>query len=187
MYYAGRSGNIYKKLDNGSWLKRKLYLNRHNGYLYITLSKFAISRTFRVHRLIAMAWVKNPKPKEYDQVNHKDGNKQNNKVSNLEWCNLSKNIEHAYKHGLWTPKIYQKNSKPVNVYTLGKKTLLYNHITSRQAAKNIGCSVASITRAVKQYNGVLQRIGYYIEPCNDYPLRPTNKQGNRSRAKCKRA
>lgn len=185
-YYAGRSGNIYKKLDNGTWIKRKFYLSPRFGYYLVNLYNCGIPRTFRVPRLIAMAWIPNPKPNGYDQVNHKDGNKQNNKVSNLEWCNLSENIKHAYKHGLWKPVIFQKHSKPVNVYTKDRKTLLYEHVSSAQAARNLKCSINSIRRAVEEYGGVLQRIGYYIEPCNDYPL-SSAKKSNRSRAKCKRA
>ena len=54
------------------------------------------SRT--VHRVIALAFI--PKIEGKDFINHKDGNKQNNSVDNLEWCTRSENMKHAYKHNL---------------------------------------------------------------------------------------
>ena len=54
------------------------------------------SRT--VHRVIALAFI--PQIESKDFINHKDGNKQNNSVDNLEWCTRSENMKHAYKHNL---------------------------------------------------------------------------------------
>lgn len=66
--------------------------NRY-GYYQVTLSKEAKSRTLRVHRLVALAFIPNPDNKPY--INHIDGNKKNNRVSNLEWCTASENNWHA--------------------------------------------------------------------------------------------
>ena len=70
-----------RKLD-GKMLKP--YVNAH-GYLALTLTKNGKEKSLRVHRLVAEAFIKNPN--NYDQINHIDGNKTNNKVENLEWCN----------------------------------------------------------------------------------------------------
>ena len=71
------------------------------GYLHIVLIKDKKRYDYRVHRLIAMTFVENPENKE--QVNHIDGNKLNNNVSNLEWVTRLENIHHAYNAGLKIP------------------------------------------------------------------------------------
>lgn len=87
-----------------------------NLQLYVTLgnphSKGYLTVTFElVHRLVAATWVKNENPKRNTIVNHIDGNKKNNCVDNLEWCNNSDNILHARANGL----------NPYNKPTQGQK------------------------------------------------------------------
>ena len=73
-------------------------LKKKNGYVYIILKKGDVYETKRLHRLVAQACI--PNPNNYEQVNHLDGNKSNNVVSNLEWCSQSHNMKHAYVNGL---------------------------------------------------------------------------------------
>lgn len=70
------------------------------GYLYVRLCRNGKEYTKRLHRLVAKTFCENPFGK--NQVNHKDGNKQNNSASNLEWCNISENMIHAFRNGLQT-------------------------------------------------------------------------------------
>lgn len=72
----------------------KPYLN-HKGYEKVSLSRGTKGNTdkHRVHRLVALAFI--PNPNDLPQVNHKDGNKRNNSVSNLEWCTNLQNAQHA--------------------------------------------------------------------------------------------
>lgn len=55
-----------------------------HGYLKVNLTKHDKKKTFKVHRLVAQAFIENPN--NYECVNHKDENKQNNNIKNLEWC-----------------------------------------------------------------------------------------------------
>ena len=79
--------------------KRILKQNlNYKGYLVVFLSRSSKKKTVSVHRIIALAFLTTVEGKP--QINHIDGNKKNNRVENLEWCNNSENQLHAYKHGL---------------------------------------------------------------------------------------
>ena len=78
---------------------RSLHVN-HKGYLKVNL-RYSIKDAF-VHRLVAIAFIDNPDGKQF--VNHKDGNKQNNRVENLEWASAQENSTHAVSTGLMKHK-----------------------------------------------------------------------------------
>lgn len=69
-----------------------------DGYERVTLSQNNNLKRFRVHRLVADAFI--PNPHGLPMVNHKDGNKRNNNVSNLEWVNCQQNTKHAFDNNL---------------------------------------------------------------------------------------
>lgn len=68
------------------------------GYYRVKLTVDNKPKSIMLHRIIAMAFIENPK--NYPCVNHKDGNKKNNNISNLEWCTQKYNILHARATGL---------------------------------------------------------------------------------------
>ena len=81
--------------------KRKIVLRptiNEWGYPFCSLCKFTTKRSFQIHRLVAQNFIPNPENKP--QVNHKDGNKENACVWNLEWSTSLENIFHAYQAGL---------------------------------------------------------------------------------------
>lgn len=83
-------------LRNGRWLKPWL---GNRGYLILNLRKNGKRKMFTVHRLVALAFIPNPKNKP--EINHKDGNRLNNDYTNLEWCTRQENSDHAWKIGLF--------------------------------------------------------------------------------------
>lgn len=66
---------------------------KSDGYMCVTLRKDNKSKTFRLHRLVAKAFL--PNPKNLPQVNHRDENKCNNRVDNLEYCSNQYNVEYS--------------------------------------------------------------------------------------------
>jgi len=73
---------------------RKLKGEKSRGYFRVSLCKESVVKRFLIHRLVAYHFLINEENKKC--VNHKDGNKLNNKVSNLEWCTHSENEQHSY-------------------------------------------------------------------------------------------
>lgn len=120
MYQVSDMGRIRslartKVLSNGRKLTiREKILTGHidtKGYLQVELRKDGKRNISCIHRLVASAFIENPERKE--QVNHKDGNKRNNAVENLEWVTCEENIHHAWKHGLNTASKGQKHPNSI--------------------------------------------------------------------------
>ena len=99
-YEASSDGHIRNK-RTGLVLKEFLH---KDGYLRTQFD----GKTRTVHRVIAKAFTPVVEGKEF--VNHIDGNKQNNRADNLEWCTRSENLTHAYAHGLKSCK-GERNSR----------------------------------------------------------------------------
>lgn len=91
--------NRQHKRKTGLVLKPRI--SKH-GYYYVNIYKNNNRKTVKNHRLVAEAFIPNPENKP--EVNHKDGDKLNNKISNLEWVTSSENIYHAVHTGLFTEK-----------------------------------------------------------------------------------
>src|SRR5690242_12502708 len=99
IYVVSNYGNIRRKHKN---INRKL--GTHSmGYAHVDLWKGGKMTNYHVHRLVAFAFIPNPENKPF--VNHKDGDKKNNHVENLEWCTPLENMVHARKNGYFEGKI----------------------------------------------------------------------------------
>lgn len=99
-------GKILKpKVDKGGYYSQSLSIDGKSYYKSI-------------HRMVLTAFVPNPENKP--EINHKDGNKSNNCVDNLEWCNRSENNLHAYAMGL---KVSIKGNKKYNAWLSDESVL----------------------------------------------------------------
>ena len=80
--------------------KNELKFQRDNkGYLRLRVTVNRVRKSYKIHREVAKAFIPNPENKP--QVNHIDGDKSNNAVSNLEWVTNIENARHALENGLW--------------------------------------------------------------------------------------
>ena len=145
--------NLGRIKSLGGWCgsskrKEKIRTLNHtkDGYLKVRLMYQGKDITCRVHRLVAKAFI--PNPNNFETVNHKDGNKEINKVENLEWCDRDYQMEHAYKMRLKTSqkgsdnsnskltdddikyirKVYKKYSKDFNTISLAKQFNVTNRV-----------------------------------------------------------
>lgn len=104
IYQVSNMGNV-KRLDCSVFVKGKGYRHLkarntkqhldHHGYKKVHLWKNNKDKPFFVHRLVAMAFLDNPN--NYPQINHKDENKENNEITNLEWCTVAYNNNYGTK------------------------------------------------------------------------------------------
>lgn len=99
LYQISNLGNVKSLKRKGSRIERilKPYRSKH-GYLNVILRINNINKNYQVHRLVMESFVDNPEKKL--TVNHLDGIKSNNNLSNLEWNTYSENLKHAFNIGL---------------------------------------------------------------------------------------
>lgn len=93
-YSVSTLGNV-RNDKTGRVLKNNI---NPSGYCFVVLSFKGKTKTHTVHKLVALSYITNQENKP--QVNHKDGDKTNNSVRNLEWSTAQENIEHAFNNGL---------------------------------------------------------------------------------------
>ena len=143
LYQVSNLGRV-KSLYTGNMLKM---LPHSTGYYAVALYKKRIPKRCIVHRLVAMAFIENPENKP--TVNHKNGNKHDNRVNNLEWATHQEQQQHALKTGLKVGVNYKNNklSIPVAQYTLGMD-LIKVYPSMNEAERN-GFSCAEICRCCK--------------------------------------
>lgn len=119
-YFVSSKGLLKNK--RGKILKTNKKCNR---YCMTSLTTDRIPKTFLVHRLVAKAFI--PNPKNLPFVNHLTGDKKDNRVENLEWCTQKQNIKHAWSSGLVFSKVGESKSSSVldDIHILTLATL-YN-------------------------------------------------------------
>ena len=116
----------------------------HNGYMKVGLCKNGTYNTKQVHRLVATAFIRNPN--NYPEVNHKDCNKKNNTVDNLEWCTRGYNVRHACRNGRINGNPQKKS------VILYKRYGEYKSIT--EAAKALGVPLGTLSTAIHRNTSI---------------------------------
>lgn len=159
-YLVSNLGRFFSK-----YLKRIMkQATDKDGYKLITLN----NKTRRAHRVIAETFI--PNPDNLQQINHKDGNKENNVIDNLEWCDSFYNMQHRYRVLKQKPynfglKMSEEQKLKLSIIKKGKNTLGDNararrvlcietgkeYSCAREAEIEIGVSKGCVAHCAKGY------------------------------------
>ena len=153
-YIVTDDGRIF----NGKHHEMKQTVNR-DGYSMVMLSDEGRRKNCSVHRLVAEAFIPNPENKR--TVNHKDTNKMNNDVRNLEWNTHGENEKHAYDNKLrksYLTDEHRKNGSKISG-DISKRPVCVNEINKvyssiRECAEQTGCDPGAISKCC---NGIANK------------------------------
>lgn len=161
IYWISNKGRVKSK-------NKILKLSVHrDGYMKAGLCVNGKVRTYQVHRLVALAFI--PNPNNLPQINHKDENKTNNCVGNLEWCTMEYNI--FYGTGQERGKTCRglpANAKQVLQYSLDGK-LLAKYPSGGEASRKTGVAPANISSCARH---IRYQMGGYVWRYEGDPFTP---------------
>jgi hypothetical protein len=121
----------------------KQFPNKNWPYLYVRFTPY--NKTFRSHRLVAKAFI--PNPYNLPEVNHLNGDKQDNRVDNLQWVSSSDNSLHSYRTGLHKPSYGNSRLTKEDVFEI--RCLKYYGLNNVVLASEYGVTPTAIGDIVK--------------------------------------
>ena len=127
---------------------RVLEGSKKNGYLLTTirLDSEPRGRKVRIHQLVARAFLGPPPSPDHTQVNHKDGNRSNNTVQNLEYATPAQNAAHSYR---LTPTRTCSHVKPIESRPFGSSDQWRRHSSGAGAARELGVHGQNVQKCLK--------------------------------------
>ena len=136
LYQVSNEGNV-KSLQNNKEKNLKPVSDKY-GYLHVILCKNCEHKNYFIHRLVAAAFI--PNPYNLPQVNHKDEDRHNNNVNNLEWCDAKYNINYG------TRNLKSSISQGKKVKCI-ETNVIYN--STKDAERQTGINQSNIVKACK--------------------------------------
>lgn len=145
-YQISNFGRIKSIPRNGTGHKEKIlkFTITNCGYYRTCLSQNDIKKYISVHRLVAEMFVLDPLSKPH--VNHKDGNKLNNNVDNLEWVTCSENHKHAFKLNLRDNKGDKASSRKLTSSDIREIRGLKGKVLQKEIAKKYNITQSNISK-----------------------------------------
>ncbi len=124
----------------------KAVVDPSTGYLVVTLTDGERKVNRSIHRLLAQAFI--PNPDNLPHVNHLDGDKTNNAISNLEWASVMENTQHAIRIGLTDPKLRNPYmTKVVQQDLMGKPLAIFDSL--HEAGRQTGVAWQNISKVLR--------------------------------------
>lgn len=151
-------GKIFKRYKDGLYRITPNTPSTADGYIHLSMVEDGKVKQFLAHRLIAEALI--PNSENYPVVNHKDANRMNNNIENLEWCSQADNIRHSV------------NMHKQKYFTKLKQRRISSGITTNKLARKIGLMIGvyrNIENAVKKptENEIQKLEDYFGEKIED--------------------
>jgi hypothetical protein len=147
LYSITKNGEVFSHISK-KYLKKQC---NGNGYLCVYLSFNGVQTKHFIHRLVASAFIENPDDKK--TVNHKNGDKKDNRVKNLEWASYSENHVHAYDKRLknLSVKLNKKQVKEIFISKKDRKVIADNYGVSETTIREIktGKTWSRVTKDLK--------------------------------------
>ena len=168
--YITMSGEIYKYYYDDLYYKKSSYVNKHNGYIYVSITcKDGVNRNRRLHVLMAKTFLFNPNPKKYKIVGHKDNNKSHCELSNLYWTDNQENTQKAVDDGLNVSKKAEENDASTYIMVTDKLTnkVVGVYGSLRECARCIdNITLSTISKVYKKKNYVPRTRKYIYHECS---------------------
>ena len=128
-----------------------------HGYRAVELCMNNNRHTVGVHRLVALTFIPNPENKP--EVNHKDRNKSNNNVENLEWVTQSENVAHAYRHGVEPRPTHQDQPFQKEILDIIENK---KYFSIREASRQTGHKRDTIRRSLDLNTPICNNTHHFI-------------------------
>lgn len=144
-YAISDHGHVMSMNYHRTGLPGLLAPRKANGYLAVQLSRDGITRPYTIHRLVTAAFIGTRPAGAH--INHRDGDKHNNALSNLEYCTPAENTQHAWRNGLHRKLLGEahQNSKLTAAQVREIKGLLAKGKTHTEIAAQFGVSRSNIS------------------------------------------
>ena len=159
--YISPAGNVYKDYNDGKFLKKSNFPNKHNGYLYTGVTYKDGQRQRRVNVLVGEAYLDNPD--NLPVVMHKDNDKTNPHVSNLKWGTISENTRDAFRDGLARNAKGYEDSQSIPVIAYDRN---FNEIgrygSVSECSQALGVTKTGILYSCKNEVSSKSKSGYYF-------------------------
>lgn len=169
-YQVSNLGKIKSLPRNGTILTERILKENLSArkYYFVLLSKNNNVKAKQIHRLVAETFI--PNTNNYPIINHKNGNKLDNRVENLEWCTYSRNNKHAFDIGLRKGLKGKDNKNSKIIYKIDKNTnkIIESFYGIGEIARKINKDTSSISKCCRKCKNYNTAYGYKWAYKEDY-------------------